>query len=146
MQRVSLRSTEAIYPVRNSVSQYTFLTYKVHRFERHNILVLFQFVLLVPYGSLIPKREWCVLYFTSNPGDREQMGPRLSSLRQRRKRSRDSTPCAPSPEQVAQAMALKDLGNEQFKAGKFKEAEQLYSQALRSPQSCHEVLALTLCL
>jgi hypothetical protein len=26
-------------------------------------------------------------------------------------------------------MALKDLGNEHFRAGKYKEAEQLYSQA-----------------
>jgi hypothetical protein len=30
---------------------------------------------------------------------------------------------------LAQAMALKDLGNEQFKAGQFKEAEELYTQA-----------------
>ena len=61
------------------------------------------------------------------------MGPCLSTTATRQKQTNESTTCPPTPEQVAQAMALKDLGNEHFKAGKYKEAEQLYSQALRSP-------------
>ena len=57
------------------------------------------------------------------------MGAGLSSLRAGRKRSKESTPCAPTPAEHTQAMALKDLGNEHFRAGKYKEAEELYSQA-----------------
>jgi tetratricopeptide (TPR) repeat protein len=57
------------------------------------------------------------------------MGARLSSRRGGRKRSKDATTCAPTLVPNAQAMALKDLGNEHFRAGKYKEAEQLYSQA-----------------
>jgi hypothetical protein len=57
------------------------------------------------------------------------MGARLSSDRAGRKRLKESTTCAPTLAEKAQAMALKDLGNEHFRAGKFKEAEHLYSQA-----------------
>jgi hypothetical protein len=57
------------------------------------------------------------------------MGARLSSDRAGRNHLKESATCAPSPEEKAQAMALKDLGNEHFRAGKYKEAEQLYSQA-----------------
>ena len=57
------------------------------------------------------------------------MGARLSSLRASRKRSKETTTCASARVDNAQAMALKDLGNEHFRAGKYKEAEQLYSQA-----------------
>jgi hypothetical protein len=64
------------------------------------------------------------------------MGARLSSLRAGRKRSKESATCAPTPVGNAQAMALKDLGNEHFRAGKYKEAEQLYSQAFVRPHPC----------
>jgi hypothetical protein len=60
------------------------------------------------------------------------MGARLSSERAVRKHSNESTTCAATPEGKAQAMALKDLGNEHFRAGKYKEAEQLYSEAFVS--------------
>lgn len=57
------------------------------------------------------------------------MGTGLSSLRASRKRSKEGTPCASTPAENTQAMELKDLGNEHFRAGKYKEAEELYSQA-----------------
>jgi hypothetical protein len=57
------------------------------------------------------------------------MGAGLSSLRAGRKRSKGNTPCAPTPAENTQVMALKDLGNEHFRAGKYKEAEELYSHA-----------------
>jgi len=57
------------------------------------------------------------------------MGAGLSSLRAGCKRSKENTPCAPTLAENTQAMALKDLGNEHFRAGKFKEAEELYSHA-----------------
>ena len=60
---------------------------------------------------------------------RRYMGARLSSLGASRRRSKETATCAPTPVDDIQAMALKDLGNEHFRAGKFKEAEQLYSQA-----------------
>jgi hypothetical protein len=58
-----------------------------------------------------------------------RMGNKTSRLGLARKRTPTALPCISSPEKVAQAMALKDLGNEQFKAGQFKEAEELYTQA-----------------
>lgn len=45
---------------------------------------------------------------------------------------RKSSQCKPTEEEVAAAMALKELGNEHFKAGQYKEAEELYSQAYAS--------------
>ena len=57
------------------------------------------------------------------------MGAGLSSPRAARKRFKANTTCAPAPAEITQAMALKDLGNEHFRAGKYKEAEELYSQA-----------------
>ena len=45
---------------------------------------------------------------------------------------RKSSQCKPSEEQIAASMALKELGNEHFKAGQYKEAEELYSQAYAS--------------
>jgi tetratricopeptide (TPR) repeat protein len=57
------------------------------------------------------------------------MGAGPSSLRASPKRSKEDTPCAPTPAENTHAMALKDLGNEHFRAGKYKEAEELYSQA-----------------
>jgi hypothetical protein len=67
------------------------------------------------------------------------MGARLSSDRAGRKHLKEFATCAPGPEEKAQAMALKDLGNEHFRAGKYQEAEQLYSQAFvlgRTDISC----------
>jgi hypothetical protein len=61
------------------------------------------------------------------------MGSSSSTLKLFRKTPRSSSPCKESDEAVAEvvaaAMALKDIGNEHFKAGKFKEADQLYTQA-----------------
>lgn len=58
------------------------------------------------------------------------MGSSTSSLKLRRKFSRSSSSiCKPSAEAIALAMALKDMGNEHFKAGRFKEADELYTQA-----------------
>jgi hypothetical protein len=58
------------------------------------------------------------------------MGSSSSRLKFPRKLSRSSSStCNPSGEAIASAMALKNMGNEHFKAGKFKEADQLYSQA-----------------
>jgi len=51
---------------------------------------------------------------------------RLSSLKLTRKRPPTSPGCNSDP---VQAMALKELGNEKFKAGEFREAETLYTQA-----------------
>jgi hypothetical protein len=42
---------------------------------------------------------------------------------------RKSSTCKPTEEQIAAAMALKELGNEHFKGGRYKEAEQVYSEA-----------------
>lgn len=68
------------------------------------------------------------------------MGSSSSKIKLPRKSHRTSStdslksaaPCAPaaSSEATAAAMALKDLGNEHFKAGKFAEAELLYTQAI----------------
>ena len=58
------------------------------------------------------------------------MGAGLSSNRGAGERLKESTACAPTLAEKARAMELKDLGNEHFRAGKFKEAEHLYSQAL----------------
>lgn len=59
-----------------------------------------------------------------------RMGSSSSTLKLPRKFPRSSaSSCQPSGEAIAEAMALKDMGNEHFRAGKFKEADQLYSQA-----------------
>lgn len=42
---------------------------------------------------------------------------------------RRSSQCKPTEEQITASMALRELGNEHFKAGQYKEAEELYSQA-----------------
>lgn len=64
-----------------------------------------------------------------------RMGSSSSTLKLPRKSPRSSSSrCKPSEEAIAQAMALKDIGNEHFKAGRFKEADQLYSQAYVTPR------------
>ena len=55
------------------------------------------------------------------------MRSHISALKDKLRRK--SSQCKPTEEQIAAAMALKELGNEHFKAGQFKEAEELYSQA-----------------
>jgi len=44
-----------------------------------------------------------------------------------------ATACEVADQEIASAMALKNLGNEHFKAGEFKDADLLYSQAYAQP-------------
>jgi hypothetical protein len=55
------------------------------------------------------------------------MRSHLSSWKDKLRRK--SSQCKPTEEQIAASMALKELGNEHFKAGRYKEAEELYSEA-----------------
>jgi hypothetical protein len=57
------------------------------------------------------------------------MGSSSSKLKRKFSRSPAATTSKVADQEVASAMALKNMGNEHFKAGEFKEADQLYSQA-----------------
>jgi hypothetical protein len=57
------------------------------------------------------------------------MGSSSSKLKRKFSPSAAATACKVADQEIASAMALKNMGNEYFKAGEFKEADQLYSQA-----------------
>jgi hypothetical protein len=67
------------------------------------------------------------------------MGASSSKLKRKFSRSPPApaaTACKVADEEILSAMALKNLGNEHFKAGEFKDADILYSQACVPPTYC----------
>jgi hypothetical protein len=83
----------------------------------------------------LPPRFFRVLLISKSSGRFSHLHPtfmRSHISAWKDKLRRKASQCKPTEEQIAAAMAMKELGNEHFRAGQYKEADELYSQAYAS--------------